>query len=195
MRTKDELKLGVASMLHDLRIKHNLSKAAMARKLHVDDHTWNAWETGKSAPSIIEFITIFDACGESILQPMLKFLFPEQYSLNETELRDELVHFTQKIASDHAIDIMHYLAFGDHGSNFHPQIELMCAYNHLPLEQRFLVAELVYTGFLTSLNRDDLVAKESVMPDMLIWEEGLRKAQRAAYKHLQSYNTITEIEE
>lgn len=192
MITKDELKSGIADMLHDLRTKHHLSKAAISRRLHIDDHTWNAWESGKSAPSIIDFIMIFDSFGESMLGPMLRILFPEQYAVNDSELRDELIHFTNKVASDHAIEIMHYLAFGDHGSNFISQIELMCAYNHLPLEQRFLVAESVYTSFLLSKNRGDLVAGESVMPDIPVWEDSLRKAQKAAYRHLQSYVSVTD---
>lgn len=190
MITKDELKSNIAGMLHDLRVKHDLSKAAISRRLHIDDHTWNAWETGKSAPSVVDFIMIFDSFGESMLAPMLKILFPEQYSVNDSELRDELIHFTRKIASDHAVEIMHYLAFGDHGSNFISQIEMMCAYNHLPLEQRFLVAESIYTSFLLAFNRGDLVADKSVMPDLSVWEESLRKAQKAAYRHLQSYISI-----
>lgn len=192
MRNKEELRAGVSEMLRQLRKRHGLSKAAMARKINIDDHTWNSWESGKTAPSIIDFMSVFDKFGESAIHPLLSMLYPEQYGASASDLRDELVRFTTDVATDHAIEIMSFLAFGDHGSNFSPQIELMCAYNHLPLMQRFIVAEQVYTSFLAAYHRGELVAAESVMPALSVWEEGLRKAQKAAYHKLQSYSNIDE---
>lgn len=194
MRTKEELRAGVSTMLRDLRARRKLSKAKMARLLDIDDHTWNSWESGKTCPSVADFLSVFDACGESVMRPILSFLYPDQYGADAPDLRARLTHFVNEVAADHAIEIMSFLAFGDHGSNFNPQIELMCAYNHLPLEQRFIVAEMVYTSFLISANRGDLVANSSVMPAMPIWEEGLRQAQRAAYKRMYSYSNMTEEE-
>ena len=193
MRTKEDLRSAFANMLRDLRERQHLSKAKISRILDIDDHTWNAWESGKTSPSLVDFITVFDTCGESIMRPFLEFLYPDQYS-SSSDLRDQLSHFSREVATDHAIEIMSFIALGEHGSEFSLQAELICAYNHLPLETRFIIAETIYTSFLISMNRGDLVATDSVMPDMPVLEDGLRKAQKAAYTRMRSYNTITEEE-
>ncbi len=192
MRTKEDLRSALATMIHDFRDKQGLSKAAIAKRLNVDDHTWNSWETGRTSPSVIDFVTIFESCGESMMRQTLQFIYPDQYKTGNTETRARVTRFIEEVATDHAIDIMAYLLFGVHGSNVSPQLELMCAYNHLPMEQRFMFAELVYTAFLADQHRGDLLAPDNVMPDMPVWEDGLKKAQKATYRKLQSYTTITE---
>ncbi len=179
-------------MLAELRDRQNLSKAAMARRVGVDDHTWSSWETGATSPSVVDFLNVFEACGESILRPTLELLYPDHYTDGQTNERERLTSFVNDAATDHHIAILAYMIFGDHGSNFIPQAELICAYNHLPMEQRFIIAELIYTSFLTAQHRGDLINTDSVQPDMPVWISGLKASQRAAYQRLNSYTTITE---
>lgn len=192
MKRREDIRAGVSSILHDLRVRQNISKAKMAKKLGVDDHTWNSWESGRTAPSVVDFIYIYQICGESILHPILDLLYPEEYSTESVHLRTQLTQFINNVATDHQIDILSYIAYGKHGSLFSAQTELFCAYNHLPMEQRFIIAEMVYTSFLIANNRGDLIERDETMPDVPTWENGLRQAQRAAYKRLQSYTDITE---
>lgn len=192
MRTREDLRTGLAAMLHDLRTRRGLSKAKMARLVDVDDHTWNSWETGRTSPSVVDFLYIFEACGESVMRPTLELLYPDQYAGSASEARDTLTHFISELAPDHAVQVLSFLAFGDHGSNFAPQTELFCAYAHLPMEQRFVIAETVYIAYKLAQNRSELRSPGSVLPDLNTLESGLKKGQKAAYARLQSYTTLTE---
>ncbi len=188
---KDDLRFGIASILQSLRLKKGMSKNRMAEYLGINKRTWYAWESGESSPNIVDFINIFTECGESMLRPIFEMLY-SGHSGKSVDTRETMKKFTDEIATDHQCEIMKFFALGDHGSNFAPQMELFCAYNHLPMEQRFFVAEMVYTSFLIASNRGDLIATDSVMPDMKIWQSGLKASQRAAYQRLNSYTTITE---
>lgn len=189
---KEDIRSGVAEILRSLREKQGYSKNRMAERLGINKRTWYAWESGETVPNIAEFIRVFTECGESMLRPILQLFYPDQYGTNTDQIREQLTHFIQTAATDHQIDVLSFLAFGSHGSNFAPQVELFCAYNHLPLEQRFFIAEMVYQQFMIAQNRGDLIKTADTMPDMKTWETGLKAGQKAAYKRLQSYTTITE---
>lgn len=189
MRTKEEIMQGVSEMLRSLRERKGLSRNRMAELVGVNAHTWTAWETGRSAPSIVDFISIFERTGENMMRPALSLLYPETYDSN-TDTRSSMEHFIGEVASDHTVDVLSFLAYGCHGSNFISQVEMFCAYNHLPMEQRFALAELTYILYNMSRHRDDLIATDSIMPDMTAWEDGLKASQKAAYKRMQSYTTL-----
>lgn len=189
---REELKQSTAKLIGDLRTRQGLNQARMAKKLNIDPHTWNSWESGKTSPSVVEFVNMFSVCGESMMRATLEMLYPEQYRTESDIDREKMIRFVSDVATDHAAEVMNFIAFGNHGSSYSPQAELFCAYNHLPMEQRFLIAESIYVAFLIAQNRGDLVAKDAVMPDMETLKSGLKAGQKAAYTHLQSYNTLTE---
>ena len=97
MKNKEELKDRTAAMLYDLRKRRGLSKAAMARKLGIDDHTWNAWESGRTTPSVVDFLSVYDTFGESAMHAFLTMLYPDQYSASSEDMREKLNHFINNV--------------------------------------------------------------------------------------------------
>lgn len=189
MKTKEEIMTGVSDMFRSMRKRKGLSRNKMAELVGVNAHTWTAWETGKSTPSIADFISVFERTGESMMRSVLSFLYPDVYD-NSDNVRQSMEHFVGNVASDHMVEVLSFLAYGDHGSNFVPQVEMFCAYNHLPMEQRFAISELTYIMYKMSMHRNDLIATDSTMPNMDAWEDGLKASQRASYKRMQSYSTF-----
>lgn len=194
MRTLDELQKGCSDMLKALRIKHNLSKTKMAAIAGVDAHTWDRYESGKSAPSIPEFICIFDTLGDDVLANVLDFLYPETYVdiTKETDadtVKSAMIHYCMHVATDHMIREMLFLIDGEHGSNIHPQLELFTMIDHLPMHYRYAVAEMVSALYNLADSRGELILEDHVMPDMEVFEHGLEMGKHAAFEHRNSYST------
>lgn len=194
MRTKDGIKQGIASMLQRLREKHGFSKNRMSEVIGVNKHTWYAWESGTTCPSVADFIAAYDACDEPVMRPLMEMLSPDDYEgvtdqSDITRQREALAHFVTHDASDHMIRVLNFLMSGDHGSEIAAQVEQLCALDHLALEYRYMIAEQIYLLFVMSEHRCELIATDSVMPNKDLWASALKEGQRAAYGRLRSYST------
>ena len=194
MRTAEELRIGVAKILSDLRAKKKLSKAKMSELVGVDVRTWRSWESGDTMPSIVDFISIFEHASEPIMRPVLNVLYPDIYSTtndpNVEYMRSATAKFFLEEASDHMVRVWYFLHAGKHGSNILPQVEEFCAIDHLPLEYRYFIAEQAYVYYMMALQRGELTCTDEEMPNMEVWTAGLKQGQRAAFKKLQSYTSI-----
>lgn len=193
MRSKEELQAGVAKIFADLRARKNLSKCKMAELVNVDYKTWRSWEAGETTPSIVDFMSVFEHCNETMMRPVLNLLYPELYSAagqDIEQMRRATAEFFRSEASDHMVRVWYFLHAGDHGSNILPQVEEFCAFDHLPMEYRYFIAEQIYVSYMIAMHRGELIATDEVLPDMDIWTHGLKQGQRSAFKKLQSYTTI-----
>lgn len=191
MRSKDEMRSGIAQMLRDLRIRKTLSKSKIADIVGVDDHTWASWESGRTSPSVVDFVHIYNVLGENMMHPVMQFMFDNQCDTSE-DMRKSAAEFLSESAPEHTVQALHYILFGHHGSSPISQIEQFCALDHLPLEQRYYIAELIYVMYKMSENRGDLIESHSTLPDMRTWESALKAGQKAAFRRLQSYSAAGE---
>lgn len=191
---KEELRSGIAEILTSLRIRKGYSKNKMAEFLGVNKRTWYQWESGEATPNIVDFIDAFLEFEEPVLRTILSKIYPDNdNSCEDIDLiRNNTSRFFSEVATDHMVRIWNFLAFGNHGSNNAPQAEEFCALNHLPMEYRYYIAEMIYVFYKTAERRGELVATDDVMPNMETWEAGLKKGQKAAFHKLQSYTTIAE---
>lgn len=183
----EELREGIAAILRDMRQKKGLSKSKMADIADIDSHTWSSWESGKSCPSVVDFIDLCDRIGENPIRQILSIMNPSVYSDDSQSKRDEITHYISTTATDHTVDIMHYIMFGDHGSKSTTQAEMMCALDHLPNEYRYIIDEMIYMMYIMGLKRRELVCMGDTTPNMDSWAEGLKADQRSAYAVLRSY--------
>ena len=190
---KEDIRSGVAEILRSLREKQGYSKNRMAERLGINKRTWYAWESGESSPNIVDFINIFTELGEPMMRPILQLLYGNQPAADDIEtLRQRTADFFHRSAPDHMVQVWSFLNSGEHGSNVAPQVEEFCALDHLPLEHRYYVGEMIYMLYKTAAHRGELVATDEVMPNMEVWEAGLKSGQKAAFNKLKSYTTITE---
>lgn len=189
MRTRDELRSGIAALLRKMRLKRGLSIRKMAEHVDIDDHTWSKYETGQSLPNVADFLYICDEMGENILPKMLRLIYPEMYTDDDTtEIRDSVCSYFRDIATDNAVKDMHYLISGSHGSSLMAQIQMFVMIDHLPMDYRVAVADLVDTLWRLAESRGELVETDKAMPDVQLFRAALVKGTHAAYTNDQSYS-------
>lgn len=193
-RTREELRLGLAAQLKKLRESRGLSMAKMALIMGVDPHTYARYESGHSAPSVDEYIYVFSELGEGALRWTLDFLYPDQYGAiseqDEKRLREQACHYFSCIAGRRIVSEWCYILFGHHGSNAAPQLEEFCMIDHLPLQYRYAIAQMVDTFWRMASSRGELVAIDEQMPDVDLFRLGLEAGRQAAFARRHSYTTI-----
>lgn len=89
--------LKVAERIHELRDKHDMTQAALARKMGVTRSSVNAWEMGISVPStdkLIELSDIFHTSTDYLLGlSTSEYVSLEKYTANEKEIIYRLLNY------------------------------------------------------------------------------------------------------
>ena len=194
MRTQEELRAGCAEMLKRLRLDAGLSKSKMADLVYIDDHTWARYETGESAPNVPDFVYIFDALGKSALRTVLNYIYPDIYTplgadADITQLRAAAIHYFDVVASEHAVRELTYLVFGDHGSNFVAQLEMLTMIDHLPMPYRVAISRLVDTFWSLADAKGELINTDLAIPDVELFRAAISKGTTAAQSGQDGYTT------
>ena len=197
MKKKGEISKGLAKILKDLRKKHGLSKLKMANLLYIDDKTWSRYEEGLSEPTVTEFINIFATLGEDCMKPVLDLLHPDIYKdiCPDTTIdgfKEAAVYYINNIASDRFIRQFNYLLYGQHGSSSDSQMQEFTMINHLPLQYKVIIAENIRTMWRLAESRNEILSKNHIMPDLVLFDDALKAGQKAAGLYKQSYNNTME---
>ena len=198
MRTREEMQEAFADMLVDLRHITGASKAEMAEAAGCDIRTYTKYEQGYSRPDCVDFAYMFGVLGMSGLRPVLDFLYP--HAIGELtpgssmeDQRRALKVFVEREAPDRAIRELNYLIFSKHGSNAAAQFNEFIMIDHLPMEYRVAIAELVYSLYQLAKGKGTLINSLDTMPDEETFLQGLKRGREAAYAGRQSYNNGVEL--
>lgn len=189
MRSKEEIKSGIAKRLADLRAQKGYSKTKMAEFLGVDKHTWSRWETGENVPSVIDFFLIYDKLGDNPISTILDMLYPDNEYFSHGNIpieaaRKNIAKYFLEDASDHQVRAVSFILNGPHGSDADAQMEEFCAINHLPLHYRYFIAEHIYVYYMLARQNRELILTDHIMPDMDIFTDGLKAIQKSAFDDL-----------
>lgn len=195
MRTHEEYRLEFARLLKRIRRDNGLSVHRIADIAHVDDHTWARYEVGKSAPNVIDFAYLMSMLGEDALPGILAFIHPDLFGPDArkdiSDVRNSVCYFFEHIATDTEVREMDYLINGNHGSCLSAQIAMCTMIDHLPLNYRVAVAELVDALWRLAESRGELIGADQIMPDVDLFRHALRFGSEAAYNRQDSYNTLS----
>lgn len=192
MRTLLELQQGIAQLLTNLRKRKGLSKFKIATIVEVSDKTWARYESGDSSPTVPEFIQIYSALNEDAFRDVLNLLYPNTYhAINPNnsveELRDALSHFSNHVASDRIIHELAFMIFGEHGSSFIPQLEMITMLNHLPMKYKYFIADDIMKYWEIAESHDELICKENIMPHIETFQQGLELGKDATINNRNHY--------
>lgn len=96
--------LKIAERIHELRDKHNMTQAALARRMGVTRSSVNAWEMGISVPStdnLVELSEIFHTSTDYLLGVSNKEQINlEKYDIKEKEIIYRLLSYFDSIHED-----------------------------------------------------------------------------------------------
>lgn len=193
--TANEVQLEFAEQLKKLRISHGLSKAKMADTFFLDHRRYSDYESGIRSPSAPELVMMYETLGEDILRTTLDCVYPDKYKNIEDKddvhaQRAAAVHFFQHVATDRMVREFNYIAFGNHGSNFEPQLAEFVALDHLPLDYRVAIVKNIITFYNMAKARGELICPDHIEPDIDTLVDAIRKGLEAVGQGRNSYSTI-----
>ena len=141
-----------ASLLANSRTRSGLSRKTMSIALGVSESTIKAWESGQGSPTLYGILEWFRTVGESPFRPMLNFFWPDVFVGIDADRTDDEIwkageFYFSKIAGPVEIQKLHYLIFGEHGSDWSGLLDMACAHVHTSLNSRYRVAEIIQVSY------------------------------------------------
>ena len=141
-----------ANMLAKSRTRSGLSRKTMSAALDVSEGTIKAWENGQGSPTLHGILEWFRTVGESPFRPMMDFFWPDQFAElapqnSDDEIRQAGEFYFSKVAGPMEIQKLHYLIFGNHGSEWSGLLDMACAHVHTSLNSRYRVAEIIQVSY------------------------------------------------
>ena len=85
---------------------------------------------------------------------------------------------------------MAYCMFGDTGSSWHEQLNMLTANNHCSMRSRVNICQAVYDNFLMEKARGELVNEDNIMPDLASLNIALQRGREAACESKNGYTMV-----
>lgn len=163
----------MAQMLRESRNDAKASQKDMANSLNKNVRTIQNWENGYGTPDVIELLDWFETLGINPLKYVLNWLYPNIYDdLELTEANDPkdisnaVQHYFRDVATDAQVCKAAYSIFGNTGSSWNSQLDMLTAYNHLPLYTRALVCAQIIDAYEMCAANNKLIGLDNILPDM-----------------------------
>lgn len=103
--------LKVAERIHELRDKHNMTQAALARRMGVTRSSVNAWEMGISVPStdkLVELSEIFHTSTDYLLGLNdSEYVNLDKYDTKEKEIIYRLLNYYDSVDEEKQTEQLH----------------------------------------------------------------------------------------
>lgn len=160
----------VCELLGKSRTEKNRSQKYMAKALGKSIGTIQNWEYGLSTPTVLEFVEWFEVLGIHPLRYVLNMLHPDVYEnlgsdADYNEIYVALDKYVREMATSREIRQIAFGVFGQTGSSWHSQMNMVCALNHLPIMDRINIAESILNLYEIRKSRNELRCTDHIMPD------------------------------
>lgn len=180
-----------ARILKEIRENNSLSKSDMASFLRVDGRTYQRYESGESAPSISDFLEMASCLGSSVMPIILKNLYPERFEnysekSGVEECREMLINYIEQIATPRDVMQLAFLLFAHHGSSVASQLQIFTALDHLPIDQRLLVAKIIINIWEIESARNTISMRDYPLPDIEMLKQTIIKTQLSLTKEAET---------
>lgn len=167
----------LSAILSKSRTDANKTQRYMAKALGKSVPTIQNWESGYTTIDILQFQSWFKVLGVNPLRYILAFLYPDPFrtakSSDDDNKIDEALHlYFSDVATPSEKRKLAYCIFGNTGSSWHSQLEMLTAHNHCTLRSRVTVAQAIYDSYIMEDAQNILVKQDHIAPDI----EALRSA-------------------
>ena len=182
----------IGEILSKSRTISEKSQKSMAKLLNVSPGTIANWEQGIGCPDMVEYLQWFDALGINAMRPLLDYFYPSTfYGLSadddSRQIRTALIKYFSEVASDDEIRKMSYNIFGESGSSWKAQLEMITAHNHMTMKSRVNVAQTVLDSYEMEQAREELVNVDHVMPNYEYLRECVAKGKKSVFEKRKGY--------
>lgn len=176
----------IASVVSQVRKSAGLSRPKLAAMIGVTDRTIKNWEDGVSKPDADLFLDIFYACNQHLLDVIRKADssdFLDDTSMSEEAIRQRLIAMIRSETSDAMNRRLLFNLSADHGSNAEAQLNLCTAYNHLAMEDKYDICNLIVERYRLRREQRRLIrTAHSVLPDLEILDAELARVRKEITK-------------
>lgn len=167
----------LAFVLAKSRTDANQTQKYMAMSLGKSVSTIQNWEAGIGAPNMLDLTEWFHVLGLNPMYYILNILHPDTYrelsvNCSTDQLRQMLIDYFATSASDSEIRKLCYNIFGNTGSSWSAQLDMLTAHNHTTLKSRVMNSWSIYNTYLLEKARGELLCTDRILPD----EESLKRA-------------------
>lgn len=168
----------LAEILSMSRSECGKSQKYMSKALGKSIGTIQNWENGTAIPNLIDTLEWFRVLGLNPLRYFLDFMHPDIYrNMNPNDVTDEdvhkaLLHYICEVAPMSEQRKLAYCIYGNTGSSWSSQLDMMCAHNHTSMRSRVTIAQAIIDNYDMEKYRKELINMDNIMCD----EEKLRKA-------------------
>lgn len=173
------------------RKKAGLSQADLAKTLGKSVGTIKNWESGLGAPDFPALLRWLDRCDVDIEEYLMMIYDPDKHDRIYKAREDSAILTALKEYLDHEdpeyLKRLHYNIFGDTGSDWHAQIDMLTTLNKLPLEDRITSAQAYLDNYLIRKARGEVEAPH-VEPDLNRFKSAIESARESVYRGKDSYS-------
>lgn len=190
--TRQQATQNAALMLARARNDAGLSQRFVAQAVGVGERTVKNWEAGNSAPNVVQMISWFRACGINPIRYVLDWLDPAHFDglTAENDLEDiksALLEYISSVASEKEIRQLAFCMFGNHGSSWRSQLEMLTAHDHTTLRSRVTVARAVLENYEMEESQGILVNTDHIPPDLSRLRDAVEKGKDAVQEGKAGY--------
>lgn len=126
---------------------------------------------------------------------ILSYRYPDKFLTfdkdTEIEKMVDCIHaYINTNFTERDIRQMAYCMFGDTGSSWHEQLNMLTANNHCSMRSRVNICQAVYDNFLMEKARGELVNEDNIMPDLASLNIALQRGREAACESKNGYTMV-----
>lgn len=180
-------------MLEKSRTDAGKSRKYMAQALGKSINTIQNWEAGIGEPGYRTLERWFEALGLDLGRYLMEYKHPGIFTRSTDDdvigMRRKLHQYVKTHFTDTDIRRAYFCIFGNTGSSWREQLNMVVADNHCSMRARVNVAQTVYDNFLMESARGELVNESEIMPDIESLSKVVENGRRSACDGVDSYFT------
>lgn len=164
----------------------------MARALGKSVPTIQNWESGYTTIDVLQFQAWFEVLGVNPLRYILAFTYPDPFYVikvgDEDNKIDEALHqYFTDVATPSEKRKLAYCIFGNTGSSWHSQLEMLTAHNHCSLRTRVNVAQAIYNSYLMEDSQNALIKQDYIAPNLNVLKSAIDSGMESVLRGNKGY--------
>lgn len=182
----------ISFILSASRVHAGKTQKYMAQSLGKSIGTIQNWEAGIGAPNVVDMIEWFDILGLNPMRYLLDFFFPDIYMGKNAQSPDEdvrkaVINYFENVATDSEVRKVAFCIFGNTGSSWPAQLEMLTAHNHTTLKSRVNAAQMILDSYDMEKARGELVRTDHILPNEDVLNHAIKSGKRSVLEGKPGY--------